>query len=130
MLVGKDERHHGVRDTEQRHHVPLQALGGMHRTQGHTVGDGNVLAPGSLTQLGDDPRQPCRRGVPRDRLGDLLEMHLASYVKTVTYLVRPFYQGSGTRHSTIEKTRMREKEANTADDMSYRVGTDTANPGP
>lgn len=64
------------------------------------------------------------------RLGDLLDMHLASYVKTVTYLVRPFYQGSGTRHSTIEKTRMREKEANTADDMSYRVGTDTANPGP
>lgn len=33
------------------------------------------------------------------RLGDLLEMQLACYVKTVTYLVRPFYQGSGTSHS-------------------------------
>ncbi|KAJ6135270.1 hypothetical protein N7512_000430 [Penicillium capsulatum] len=29
------------------------------------------------------------------RLGDLLDMQLACYVKTVTYLVRPFYQGSG-----------------------------------
>lgn len=31
------------------------------------------------------------------RLDDLLEMQLACYVKTVTYLVRPFYQGSGTQ---------------------------------
>ncbi|KAJ5175170.1 uncharacterized protein N7482_001047 [Penicillium canariense] len=29
------------------------------------------------------------------RLDDLLKMQLACYVKTVTYLVRPFYQGSG-----------------------------------
>ncbi|KAJ5708352.1 hypothetical protein N7488_008153 [Penicillium malachiteum] len=29
------------------------------------------------------------------RLGELLEMQRACYVKTVTYLVRPFYQGSG-----------------------------------
>ena len=29
------------------------------------------------------------------RLADLREMQLACYVKTVTYLVRPFYQGSG-----------------------------------
>lgn len=37
------------------------------------------------------------------RLGDLLEMQLACYVKTVTYLVRPFYQGSGTSHSGTRK---------------------------
>lgn len=30
------------------------------------------------------------------RLDDLLRMQLACYVKSVTYLVRPFYQGSGT----------------------------------
>ncbi|KAJ5579847.1 uncharacterized protein N7459_005832 [Penicillium hispanicum] len=29
------------------------------------------------------------------RLADLLEMQLACYVKTVTYLVRPFYEGNG-----------------------------------
>ncbi|KAJ5631434.1 uncharacterized protein N7484_011534 [Penicillium longicatenatum] len=29
------------------------------------------------------------------RLGELLDMQRACYVKTVTYLVRPFYQGSG-----------------------------------
>jgi hypothetical protein len=31
------------------------------------------------------------------RLGELLGMQRACYVKTVTYLVRPFYQGSGTQ---------------------------------
>jgi hypothetical protein len=30
------------------------------------------------------------------RLDELLQMQLACYVKTVTYMVRPFYQGSGT----------------------------------
>lgn len=30
------------------------------------------------------------------RLEELLEMQRACYVRTVTYLVRPFYQGSGT----------------------------------
>lgn len=30
------------------------------------------------------------------RLDDLVKMQLACYVKSVTYLVRPFYQGSGT----------------------------------
>jgi hypothetical protein len=40
------------------------------------------------------------------RLGELLEMQLACYVKTLTYMVRPFYQGSGTSSSnpnSIEK---------------------------
>lgn len=31
------------------------------------------------------------------RLGELLDMQRACYVKTVTYLVRPFYQGGGTQ---------------------------------
>jgi hypothetical protein len=30
------------------------------------------------------------------RLDELLQMQLACYVKTFTYMVRPFYQGSGT----------------------------------
>ena len=30
------------------------------------------------------------------RLADLQKMQLACYVKSVTYLVRPFYQGNGT----------------------------------
>ncbi|KAJ5788488.1 hypothetical protein N7457_003478 [Penicillium paradoxum] len=29
------------------------------------------------------------------RLDELVDMHLACYVKTITYMVRPFYQGSG-----------------------------------
>lgn len=29
------------------------------------------------------------------RLDELLEMQLACYVKSITYMVRPFYQGSG-----------------------------------
>lgn len=33
------------------------------------------------------------------RLEDLLDMQLACYVKKVTYMVRPFYQGSGTGSS-------------------------------
>lgn len=33
------------------------------------------------------------------RLNDLLEMQLACYVKSFTYLVRPHYHGSGTHSS-------------------------------
>lgn len=33
------------------------------------------------------------------RLDELVDMQLAYYVKTITYMVRPFYQGSGTSSS-------------------------------
>lgn len=35
------------------------------------------------------------------RLDELLEMQLACYVKSLTYLVRPHYQGSGTNSYSI-----------------------------
>lgn len=40
------------------------------------------------------------------RLDELLKMQLACYVRTVTYLVRPFYTGSGTlpRHQIFNCT--------------------------
>lgn len=37
------------------------------------------------------------------RLDELVDMQLAYYVKTITYMVRPFYQGSGTSSSISHK---------------------------
>ncbi|KAJ5610585.1 hypothetical protein N7510_007304 [Penicillium lagena] len=71
-----------------------------------------AMEPGETSDL-DRFRLVCKRfmriGSPRkfsrfvlrfsrdgfQRLEDLLDMQLACYVKTVTYMVRPFYQGSG-----------------------------------
>ena len=84
---------------------------------GHCLGeydDHHPRAYGEASEL-DRFRLVCKRfmriGTPRKfarfnlrfseygfgRLDDLLEMQLGCYVKTVTYLVRPFYQGSGTQ---------------------------------
>ncbi|OQE87059.1 hypothetical protein PENNAL_c0020G00111 [Penicillium nalgiovense] len=48
------------------------------------------------------------------RLDELVDMQLAYYVKTITYMVRPFYQGSGTS-SSISHTQASKltKEQNT-----------------
>lgn len=39
------------------------------------------------------------------RLDELVDMQLAYYVKTITYMVRPFYQGSGTSSSSLIHSR-------------------------
>ncbi|KAJ5891613.1 uncharacterized protein N7473_007841 [Penicillium subrubescens] len=87
---------------------------GANGCNGHCLGEYNdhhASAYGEASEL-DRFRLVCKRfmriGTPRKfsrfnlrfsengfrRLDDLLEMQLACYVKTVTYLVRPFYQGS------------------------------------
>lgn len=58
------------------------------------------------------------------RLEDLLDMQLACYVKTVTYMVRPFYQGSGTGSSCFTHTPLPEKIRRLMPE--YRVGTRAA----
>ncbi|KAJ6044895.1 uncharacterized protein N7446_003091 [Penicillium canescens] len=78
----------------------------------YTNGSGNAIEYGEASDL-DRFRLVCKRfmriGTPYKfsrfilrfsehgfrRLGELLEMQLACYVKTLTYMVRPFYQGSG-----------------------------------
>lgn len=93
------------------------ALGGKSYTNGnHSNGDAQhtPVGYGETSDL-DRFRLVCKRfmriGTPRKfarfnlrfskdgfrRLGELLDMHRACYVKTVTYLVRPFYQGGGTQ---------------------------------
>lgn len=82
----------------------------------YTNGSGNAIEYGEASDL-DRFRLVCKRfmriGTPYKfsrfilrfsehgfrRLGELLEMQLACYVKTFTYMVRPFYQGSGTSSS-------------------------------
>ncbi|KAJ5757985.1 uncharacterized protein N7511_006679 [Penicillium nucicola] len=79
----------------------------------HANGSGNAIEYGEASDL-DRFRLVCKRfmriGTPHKfarfslrfsergfrRLEQLLEMQLACYVKTLTYMVRPFYQGSGT----------------------------------
>jgi hypothetical protein len=79
----------------------------------HVNGSGNAIEYGEASDL-DRFRLVCKRfmriGTPHKfsrfilrfsehgfrRLEQLLEMQLACYVKTFTYMVRPFYQGSGT----------------------------------
>lgn len=98
----------------------LRILNGNARKNGHNghysgeYNDQQPSAYGEASEL-DRFRLVCKRfmriGTPRKfsrfnlrfsengfrRLDDLLKMQLACYVKTVTYLVRPFYQGSGTK---------------------------------
>lgn len=95
----------------------LNGNGSKNGHNGHPLGeydDHHSSACGEASDL-DRFRLVCKRfmriGTPRKfsrfnlrfsedgfrRLDDLLKMQLACYVKTVTYLVRPFYQGSGTQ---------------------------------
>jgi len=78
---------------------------------GHSI-DQQAIRRGEASDL-DRFRLVCKRfmriGTPRKfahfnlrfsedgfrRLDELLEMQLACYVKSMTYLVRPFYQGNG-----------------------------------
>ncbi|KAJ5778136.1 hypothetical protein N7520_001382 [Penicillium odoratum] len=94
---------------------PTRALNGKLYTNGnHSNGEGQLkfVRYGETSDL-DRFRLVCKRfmriGTPRKfarfnlrfsndgfrRLGELLEMQRACYVKSVTYLVRPFYQGGG-----------------------------------
>ncbi|KAJ5895150.1 hypothetical protein N7495_006841 [Penicillium taxi] len=112
-------------DQSPMQHLPDELLSDIlsflldSRPQALDIGGRNGLEAESQTiRLGeasdlDRFRLVCKRfmriGTPRQfsrfnlrfsehgfrRLGDLLEMQLACYVKSVTYLVRPFYQGSG-----------------------------------
>lgn len=96
-------------------------------TNGKISENGHYLAVGTdATAIGfgeasdlDRFRLVCQRfmriGTPRkfsrftlrfsedgfQRLEELLDMQLACYVRTVTYMVRPFYQGSGTSSSCL-----------------------------
>jgi hypothetical protein len=83
---------------------------------GHNGIDKTPIEHGEASDL-DRWRLVCKRfmhiGTPRKfsrfvirfsqdgfrRLDELLKMQLACYVRTVTYLVRPFYTGSGTPHT-------------------------------
>lgn len=90
-----------------------RALNGRFNGNGHTS---RYSEPGELTDL-DRFRLVCKRfmriGTPYRfnrftlrfsdhgfrRLNELIAMQLACYVKTVTYMVRPLYQGSGSSPS-------------------------------
>ncbi|KAF3387733.1 hypothetical protein F1880_000787 [Penicillium rolfsii] len=95
---------------------------GISRCNSYCLGefnDHNASAYGERSEL-DRFRLVCKRfmriGTPRKfskfvlrfsengfrRLDDLLEMQLACYVKTVTYLVRPFYQGSANNPYSLD----------------------------
>ncbi|OQD84270.1 hypothetical protein PENANT_c013G09806 [Penicillium antarcticum] len=85
----------------------------------HANGSRNTIEYGEASDL-DRFRLVCKRfmriGTPHRfsrfslrfsehgfrRLEQLLEMQLACYVKTLTYMVRPFYQGSGTSSSILQ----------------------------
>ena len=120
---------------------------GRNGHNGHHAGEHNdhQSVYGEASEL-DRFRLVCKRfmriGTPRKfarfnlrfsengfrRLDDLLKMQLACYVKTVTYLVRPFYQGSGTQRFLHPTHRARTKKptgkANTRD--FSRLGTGTS----
>lgn len=102
---------------EEPGHRASNGNAGVNGHNGHYSGEYNnhhASAYGEASEL-DRFRLVCKRfmriGTPRKfsrfnlrfsengfrRLDDLLGMQLACYVKTVTYLVRPFYQGSGTQ---------------------------------
>lgn len=87
--------------------------GRAHGNRHNGIGDSDqLIGHGEASDL-DRFRLVCKRfmriGTPRKfsrfilrfsedgfrRLDNLLKMQLACYVKSVTYLVRPFYQGSG-----------------------------------
>lgn len=106
----------------------LNGNAGRNRPDGYHAGeyDGHRSVYGEASEL-DRFRLVCKRfmriGTPRKfsrfnlrfsengfrRLDDLLNMQLACYVKTVTYLVRPFYQGSGTQRFSHPIHNMRTK---------------------
>lgn len=91
-----------------------RALNGRFNGNGHTSRPGNHEH--EVSDL-DHFRLVCKRfmriGTPHKfsrftlrfsdhgfrRLDELVDMQLAYYVKTITYMVRPFYQGSGTSSS-------------------------------
>ncbi|KAJ5731342.1 uncharacterized protein N7483_005850 [Penicillium malachiteum] len=93
---------------------PQNPHGKLYINGNHSQDNRRPIAYGEASDL-DCFRLVCKRfmriGTPRKfarfnlrfsedgfrRLGELLEMQRACYVKTVTYLVRPFYQGSGWR---------------------------------
>lgn len=88
-----------------------RALNGRFNGNGHSL---RAITHGAVSDL-DCFRLVCKRfmriGTPHRfhrftlrfsdhgfrRLDELVDMHLACYVKTITYMVRPFYQGSGNR---------------------------------
>lgn len=109
----------------------LNGNAGRNGHNGHYAGeyDDHQSAYGEASEL-DRFRLVCKRfmriGTPRKfsrfnlrfsedgfrRLDDLLKMQLACYVKTVTYLVRPFYQGSGTQRFSHPIHKIKTKRAN------------------
>ncbi|KAG0153182.1 hypothetical protein PDIDSM_5032 [Penicillium digitatum] len=92
-----------------------RALNGRFNGNGHTSRPGDHKH-GEASDL-DQFRLVCKRfmqiGTPYKfnrftlrfsehgfrRLDELVDMQLAYYVKTITYMVRPFYQGSGWAHT-------------------------------
>ena len=100
-----------------------QTLNHRFHGNGHGSGEEERQKYGEASDL-DRFRLVCKRfmriGTPRKfsrfnirfsedgfrRLGDLLDMQRACYVKTVTYLVRPFYEGSGTSlHKSLQQSK-------------------------
>jgi hypothetical protein len=95
-----------------------RAVNGKFNGNGHTKPKKTIIQYGEATDL-DRFRLVCKRfmriGTPHRfsrftlrfsehgfrRLDELLHMQLACYVKSVTYMVRPFYQGSGIQLPTF-----------------------------